>query len=246
MSMAVPVATPGERQTAYSAIEELRDDFRRAQRSLRFELFDRYLPGHASILDSCGFENDGIDPILILTRSAGITGSTSTRPESARSLSLGVERRLIHSDDPLSTFRDFVHASRLAFGPMPGGVPEEEEAIAVSRDLARGRIRCAAITINGRIVSVATAVGVGAAVELAGVGTIPEFRRQGYAEAVSTLLIDDTFSRSCSTSDTASASDRSVEPIVWLTAGSDDAERVYRKAGFVRIGANQINFRDTK
>ena len=141
-------------------------------------------------------------------------------------------RPLVQSvtSDRIDILLKFVRASRKAFDQTLCEIPETVEVDAVARDLSRGRIRCAVAKIDNRIVSVATLVGFGPTTELAGVGTFPGLRGRGYATAVSSFLIQSHFAQS--------------GDLVWLSAGSPEAERVYTRLGFARIGANQLNFHD--
>ena len=65
---------------------------------------------------------------------------------------------------------------------------------------------------------------------MAGVGTVAEFRRQGWASAVSSRLLSEMFS------------DPATEDLIaWLSAGDSTARAVYEKLGFSQVG-DQCNY----
>lgn len=227
MNQAVAVASVGGPGPVFAAIERLRSRFADASRLLRFELFDRHLPAHASLLEAAGFLLRRIDPVLSLTRD-----------RFARSVNEAHPRNAVTIIDEFSevSFRDYVCARRVVFGPgaevpgREGRMAVEEEAGAASRDTISGRLRNAAIVVSDRVVSVAALQGTRRSVELVAVGTISEMRGRGYATALCSHLITRHFAEGGT--------------LVWLTAGSSEAERVYRSLGFRRIGANQYNYDD--
>ena len=63
---------------------------------------------------------------------------------------------------------------------------------------------------------------VGSVSEIVGVGTLPVYRRQGIATALTALLVDDARRRGVTT--------------VFLSAGRRHVARVYERVGFRRIG----------
>ena len=221
MSLAMPVESVDSvgLKRAHAALELLRSEFSRFSRELRFELFDRHLAGYASVLETAGFCFDGSDPLLAMAESDAVGRSSAS---------------LLNKDATIETLPaettpccEYVVAARRAFGTGAGGVSIESEAAALRRDLKKGRIRCAFVRCRGEVVTTATLVGIGHSVELAGVGTIPSARGQGYASCVSDALIRSHFERG---------------NLVWLSAGSDRAEEIYRRLGFKRIGSNQLNY----
>jgi ribosomal protein S18 acetylase RimI-like enzyme len=65
---------------------------------------------------------------------------------------------------------------------------------------------------------------VGDATEVAGVGTLPDFRRLGLGTAVTALLVEDARRRGLQT--------------VFLSAGDDATARLYARLGFARVGTS--------
>ena len=228
------VASVGGPGPVFFAIERLRSRFSDASRQLRFELFDRYLPRHASLLEAAGFLLRSVDPVLTVTRAIF---AHSNHEFDRREVVTIIDA---FSDD---SFRDYVCARRVAFGlrtEVPGreGAPVsdtaavdlDEEVGAARRDANSGRVRNAAIVASDCVASVAALQGTRRSAELVGVGTIPEMRGRGYATALCSHLIARHFAVGGT--------------LVWLTAGSREAERMYRSLGFRRIGANQYNYDD--
>ena len=90
-----------------------------------------------------------------------------------------------------------------------------------------GATLCAASLSDGRPVSGASLIGIGAEAELAGVWTSEDARRQGRAEAVCRALLGRYFGLG--------------GELVWLSAGDGDSARLYRRLGFRPIGT-QLNY----
>jgi ribosomal protein S18 acetylase RimI-like enzyme len=128
----------------------------------------------------------------------------------------GLEVRPVHPADDL---RAVVQVPALAFEGK-GEVPDDEvERFRAS--LGSGRPAFAAF-VEGLPVSFGVHVPVGSLAEMAGVGTHPDHQRNGYAAAVCTALAEDAFAHGCNA--------------VFLTAGTDQARRLYTRLGFQRIG----------
>ena len=220
MSLAMPVEPVAERGTrqAHEALKFLSECFAKHSREIRFELFDRHFPEHASVIETAGFVFDRSDPLLAISRGNAAVSASRTLIDGASIEFLPAE---------IGTCCEYVVAARRAFGGGLADVSIENEAAALRRDLERGRVRCATLRDRGEVVSTAMMVGVGDSAELAGVGTIPGARGKGYASEISKALIQSHFERG---------------NLVWLSAGSPSAEGIYRRLGFERIGSNQLNY----
>jgi ribosomal protein S18 acetylase RimI-like enzyme len=92
--------------------------------------------------------------------------------------------------------------------------------------LRRGITIRAAAWVDGAPVASGVHQPVGGVTEVAGVATLPAFRRRGLGAAVTALLVAD-------------ARGRGVET-VFLTAGDDEIARVYGRLGFERVGTSCI------
>ncbi len=114
----------------------------------------------------------------------------------------------------------FTVAGTAARDAVPPPSPEE---IAADRRLAAGGrlVQAVAETAEGVVASGALQ-RVGDVAEIAGVATLPEFRRRGLGAAITATLA-------------RHALDTGVD-LVFLSAGSDDVARMYARLGFHRIG----------
>jgi ribosomal protein S18 acetylase RimI-like enzyme len=92
--------------------------------------------------------------------------------------------------------------------------------------LRRGLTVWAAAWVDGVPVASGVHQPVGGVTEVAGVATLPAFRRRGLGAAVTAALVAD-------------ARRRGVET-VFLTAGDDEIARVYGRLGFERVGTSCI------
>lgn len=119
-----------------------------------------------------------------------------------------------------------VHAANtvaaVAFGAPPPSAPTEAELAVLRTDLAEGRLAKALITGPNGPVAAGSAQRAGDVVEVAGIGTATAERRRGLGGAVTALL-------------GAAARDAGAE-LVFLSAGSEAATRVYERVGFRRVG----------
>lgn len=148
-------------------------------------------------------------------------------------LMLVTPQRPVVEPKPLSEVR--LLGAQDDFGPgiaCGGAAFADDETVtdaAVERTrngVASGRFLVAEIERDGKVVGSGVAVGDDQVREIAGIGTRPEYRRQGIASAISEALVRVHFSRG--------------GEIAWLTAGDDAAEAVYAGLGFERAGS-QIN-----
>lgn len=116
--------------------------------------------------------------------------------------------------------REFIEAGHTSFG-----VEEEVQESQVERtrrSFESGRILAAVVEADGRIVSVGQAVGTPEVREVAGLGTLEDYRRRGYCTAVIRHLLARHFGGG--------------GEIAWLTPGDAGAQRVYEKSGFRELG----------
>jgi ribosomal protein S18 acetylase RimI-like enzyme len=114
-----------------------------------------------------------------------------------------------------------------AFG-MPHEPLSEEQLQSMRQAVREGRFVYALAIIEGMPAGIACTVGAESICELAGVGTLPQFRRRGIASTASTILLQKHFAR-----DGESA---------WLSAGDEIATAVYERLGF-RTVAERVNYR---
>lgn len=99
---------------------------------------------------------------------------------------------------------------------MPGDVESKAKSIEAGRLLS-------AVGFDGdQIVATGSAIGTRQVREIAGIGTRPAWRRQGYVTAVVDCLLDRHFTLG--------------GELAWLTPGDAEAQSVYAKIGFRTIG----------
>jgi ribosomal protein S18 acetylase RimI-like enzyme len=147
----------------------------------------------------------------------------------------GVTLRLVTPDDDLARIGA---VAAVAFGvPGTAAGPEGVDALAraeLSSEMAgfvRERLRAgrtvtaAAFTAEGPVAT-GSYQPVGNVSEVAGVGTLPAYRRRGLGAAVTGLLVEDARRRGIQT--------------IFLTAGSEDVARIYHQLGFRRIATGCI------
>ncbi len=131
-----------------------------------------------------------------------------------------VDVRTLGAEDDLLPFLRVADEAFGMAGPIdPARIEHTRAAI------ARGAWIAALGTIAGHPAGCAVLTPHEGLAELAGVGTASAFRRRGVASSVSTALMRDFFT---------------VGDAVWLSAGDETAEAVYRRLGF-RPVATQAN-----
>jgi ribosomal protein S18 acetylase RimI-like enzyme len=153
-------------------------------------------------------------------------------PPPAATAPEGIEIRLVAPDEPL----DLIQAvAPLAFshpgtqvgdaGPeqaaQAAGSSEDDHAFLRER-LGSGTSVLAAAFADGVPVATGMHQPVEDVSEVAGIGTLPAFRRRGIGAALTGFLVRDAQARGVAT--------------VFLTAGDEEIARVYASQGFARIG----------
>ncbi|MEZ0325513.1 MAG: GNAT family N-acetyltransferase [Fimbriimonas sp.] len=183
--------------------------FREHKRRPRFEFFPDLAPELEGLLLARGYTKQGQLPLMVCDAS-------SFQPVT------GVPVEVLSASDDLTILGGTV---RRAFGSEE---PPNEEEIATTREgLESGRMRAALARVDGVPAGGAYTVGDAMICELAGVGTLPEFRRRGVASSASSALMQEHF--------------RNPDTLVWLSAGDDVAKAVYERLGFKVIGT-QLNY----
>jgi len=211
----VPAAPLAERSFMVEHFEELRRLYRQHGRILRFEFLEALWPGLGPALERWGMELQGRMPFMMCRRG-----------ELQAANAPGVEVRWVSASDDDALLAEFALTGKRNFGDTTSQV-EPHEVPELRAKLAGDRFRCAAGWIGGRMAGVGTMVVLGE--ELAGVGTLPEFRRRGVAVTVSSALLADHFRRG--------------GELAWLSAGDQVARDVYATIGFADAGV-QLNYID--
>lgn len=210
LNYAVPVWALGTEDETREQLVRLRELFHASGRRLRFEFVDGIWPGLVEALESFGLERQDCLPLMACT-------SAEFAPVERKAVAV----RTVKAENT-ADLRVFYSLQRRAFG-MPEAEVSEAEIVQLRHQIENGFWRCAIASVDGEDVGVGSTLPWNAMCELAGVGTVERARRRGVAAALSTVLVRDHF---------AGGGD-----LVWLTAATEDARRVYAGIGFVGVGA---------
>jgi len=185
-------------------IPAVRAAFRERERVCRWEFVADLYPELAPELEAQGFPLPDEYPLMVVT-------PERFRPEPAQE----VEIRALGPADDLAALARALH----------GAFTEDEECDAADTFLREGMqrgMRVYAARVDGAPVAGGVHIPLDGATEVAGIGTLPRFRRRGYGGQVSSALVADAFAMGCD--------------CVFLTAGDEPARRLYARLGFERIG----------
>jgi ribosomal protein S18 acetylase RimI-like enzyme len=188
-----------------------------------FEWVQQVTPGMRNAALAAGLRVDD-RPLLALP--------AETAPES-RPPPAGIELRLATPDDDVATFQSVAAVGFAYPGTAVGEAGAEElrrraaerppELVEFERERLRaGSLVLAVALQDGLPVASGAHLPVGEVTEIAGVATLPAFRRQGLGAAVTALLAADARARGLAT--------------IFLSAGDDYIARLYASLGFARIG----------
>lgn len=192
-------------------LARLRVAFAKQGRMMRFEFIHEYTPRLRGLLEGLGVPLESDTPLLVCTQE---TWHDVAGPQ-------GLEILRLTADSPETYLAAQITVSSRGFGGDGREVNAERIA-----DLRR-RLRLG----SGYYLALldGAPVGVGAYMvplegfsELVGIATLPEYRRQGIAGAVTAAMARQLFDEGVRTA--------------FLTAADDAASRVYQRAGFSRVG----------
>jgi ribosomal protein S18 acetylase RimI-like enzyme len=202
-----------------AAIASLKETFRERERVARLEYFHELYPDLKKCLLESGFELDMSAPVMTLV------------PEAlAESLEMKASYKVLAADEGM--FETFLRAQNISFG----GTGEDSLVwLSPMMDmLGQGELMGAVLEQDGKAVSGAVIQGAEDG-ELAGVWTLPAYRRQGLSFALCQRLLKDYF-----TKDQASKNQTPKnQTLCWLSA-AEGALGLYEKLGFKRVGT-QLN-----
>ncbi|HVP13322.1 MAG TPA: GNAT family N-acetyltransferase [Phycisphaerae bacterium] len=213
LNFAVPIGPTDDAESVRRALPLLREEFERRNRVLRFEYLAARHPALAGQLEDLGLTLQLAAPLMICT------------PGDLRAIAPpACELHQLDGDAADSDLADFVRVGKMSFGATPVSV-EAHEIEGFREALRQGRWKCLLARDQGAAIGVGTfCIGNS---ELAGVGTLPQFRRQGVAAAVSSRLLADHFAAGGIGA--------------WLSAGTEIARALYLKVGFQDAGV-QLNY----
>lgn len=161
-----------------------------------------------SLTDACTAAGMTVHRFRLLVNSGSSTSPADVRPDDVR---------LASATDDLTAW---LSVQQQGFG----GLAEVDTATVahVAGRVATGASRMAAAFVGARPVCVGIHQPVGDVSEVVGVATLDEFRRQGWAGAVTHALVADARSLGVET--------------VFLSAADDAVARVYERVGFRDVG----------
>ena len=219
MSFAVPRPPPRDADTrpagAWSdPLARLSDHFAANDRTLRLEFFAELFPNLPVALETAAVTRDKSAPVLV-------AGPDSFRPPRRTGLAMIP----VESGNAVAVER-FMSVQGDAFGVRIDSGPTGWRPILES-GLADGSMIAAIGEVGGKACCGAVLMIGGGAAELAGVGTLPAYRRHGYAADLCGRLLDGYFEHTGAPA--------------WLSADDDIAEGLYGALGFHRIGT-QLNY----
>jgi GNAT superfamily N-acetyltransferase len=216
-SLAVPApGTPAGTDWA-ETLPALEAFFESRARALRFEFLEDLFPTLGSALERAGWPLRSRDPLLACSPAdlalPGSVPGLSLEPLDAGS-----------PDDLVELFLGVQHDS---FEPGKTREPSAGEREQLRSRMRLGAHRCLLARLDGVPAGAGSSLpGTGIA-EVAGIGTLPRFRARGIGSAVTARLAADLFA-------TGTA-------MAWLTAGSEEAARIYRQLGFRALDVFQCN-----
>jgi ribosomal protein S18 acetylase RimI-like enzyme len=228
MNYAVPIAPTEDAATVRSALPRLQAEFQRRNRTLRFEYLAARHPALAVELERFGLGLQITAPLMFCTpanvRSFPPQGFELHRLQADPQPPAGHDASTANSSN--ADLADFLRVGKLSFGADDNAAAVEPHEIDELRDaLRRNRWRCILARVGGIPVGVGTFCTGNS--ELAGVGTLPAFRRKGIAAALSSALLAEHF---------AAGGGRA-----WLSAADHVARALYAKIGFQDAGV-QLNY----
>lgn len=215
LNYAIPMSERAAHPATPKVIGRIRDEFRERGRTLRFEYFPSLWPELEGVLKACGLVLQMAAPLMLCSPA-----------EVRRVYSPGVMTRDLTPEDDDEAYRMHAEIGLRSFGQAQQPVTPRQ--IAEAREHVRaGRYRFTVAYFDGK------PAGLGALCvgndELAGIGTLPEFRRRGVAAAVSSHLVLQHFQLG--------------GRFAWLSAGGEVPEKLYQKVGF-RTAGSQMNYVD--
>ncbi|MBL8175343.1 MAG: hypothetical protein JNK48_11785 [Bryobacterales bacterium] len=209
LNYVVPVWALGTVEETREQLERLRELFHASRRRLRFEFVDGIWPGLVEELEAFELERQDCLPLMACTAEQFVAAERA-----------GVQVRTVEAGN-IADLRAFYAVQRRAFGTEDVSVSEVEIG-QLRHQIEHGFWRCVLASMDGVDVGVGSVLPWNTMCELAGVGTVQEGRRRGVAATLSSVLVREHFARG--------------GDLVWLTAATEEARRVYAGIGFRDVG----------
>jgi ribosomal protein S18 acetylase RimI-like enzyme len=213
---AVPLEAANDIEVVQANLEPLFAAFKAANRIPRFEFTAELWPNLAKVLEAAGFAHESTDPVMLVEPG-------SFKPF----LAPKVHVHFLEPNDSDADFAAMMTIQIRGFGAGADRTPSEDEIAANRASMNHGR-RNALAALSGQSAGAGVTLESSGIAELAGVATLPEFRRQGVAASLSSALCEAHF--------------QNGGRAVWLSAGDDAAQACYEKIGFRLIGG-RTNYR---
>ena len=211
LSVALPVADCDDWAGAVAALMQT---FSARGRVLRLEYFAECFPTLTPVLEVTGIKRESSAQVMVLD-----TGDLQVRPMQSRArvefVKPGDDQGVSHLLSVLTRCFDLGHRD---------GVTGWRTILRMG--LSDGAIQAALARVDGEIVAGANLLIGGGAAELAGVGTVPDYRRQGIAAGLCYRLLADHFAQG--------------HRVAWLSS-TPDIRPLYDRLGFKQIGT-QLNY----
>jgi len=197
------------------ALAELECVFGARQRRPRFEFLEAYTPHFATVLEAHGYHCEMRMVLMVCT------------PDMLRKPAWlpGLTVEALTEQTQIETMQDALTVQARAFGDADAPRTAPEEAHQFRQRFAATQLFLARAGETAVSVASLTAPFAGAT-ELAGVGTLPAFRRRGIATALTYFATDTAFAQGVTQ--------------VFLTAANEAAGRVYAEVGFAPCGNGLI------
>jgi ribosomal protein S18 acetylase RimI-like enzyme len=206
ITYARPTAPLGSDSLAEIAL--VRKAFKERERVCRWEFIADLFPDFAARLVQAGFPEPISRPLMVVTRE-------TFRPEIREVAEI---RPITRTETRLIS-----RVLGAAFGEkdLEPEAPDEDDSDMLGKMMERGCSIFGAF-VEGQMVAGGSHSPIADTTEIAGVGTLRNYRRRGIAGALTSALVADALSQGCET--------------IFLSAADDTVQRVYTRIGFERIG----------
>ena len=211
LSVAFPIAESDDWPGAVAALMHAVNS---RERTLRLEYFAECFPTLTPVLEVTGIKRESAAQVMVLD-----AGALQVRPMQSRT-----RVDFVRPDDEHGVSGLLSVLTRCFDLGTSDGVTGWRTILRTG--LSDGTIQAALARVDGEIVGGANLLIGGGAAELAGVGTLPAYRRRGIAAGLCYRLLADHFAQG--------------HRVAWLSS-TQDLRPLYDRLGFKRIGT-QLNY----
>jgi ribosomal protein S18 acetylase RimI-like enzyme len=206
---AIPDHPIGE--LARQELDALKEAFAAHERTLRFEFLHEYTPRLRHLLEGIDVPLESENPLLVCR-----PDTWTAIPQPA-----GLEVRRLTTESPDDDLAAQMDVGSRGFG-SDGHEATPERIADLRRRLGTGSQYFLALVDREPVGVGAYTIPLDGMTELVGIATLPEFRRQGIAAAMTAEMTRHAFKEGVRTA--------------FLTAADDDASRVYQRSGYRCMG----------